>query len=278
MTKLRRNRSLGRIPRYALICLVVFLCCMAVLAILIVQADKLTVLGLTEHVYYLVLVLMGLAAAGFLFGVLPSSATYEGTVLGGTLKLSGAIVGAALVVVGGYFLVPKTFTFPLAVYVHGQGGPQDMVLGNSGRVVLKLGPELRSEPIRDNGQAYFPTIPANFRGQEVPVWVESQDFGVTGAQKRRLTGPSLDLVVQRKSGRVVGRVQDDRGTAVSGAEVRVAGISARTDEAGRFEIIIPGDRMQAELALDVVAPGYTPGRYTIVPDSGEAVLTLTGGR
>jgi hypothetical protein len=36
---------------------------------------------------------MGLAAAGFLFGVLSSSATYEGTVLGGSLKLGGAVVG-----------------------------------------------------------------------------------------------------------------------------------------------------------------------------------------
>ena len=248
---------------------------MAVLVILIAQADKLTGLGLTEHVYYLILVLMGLAAAGFLFGVLPSSATYEGTVLGGTLKLSGPIVGAALVVVGAYFFVPKTFTFPLTVYVRAEGGPQDMPLRNSGRVVLELGPERRGEPIGDNGQAYFPAIPANFRGQEVSVWVESQDFEVAGTRKRRLAGPSLDVVVQRKSGRVFGRVQDDQGTAVFEAEVRVAGISTQTDNAGRFEIVIPANRMQGELALDVVAPGYAPGRYSVIPNSNEAVLTLT---
>src|SRR2546425_776453 len=152
MTKTRRP-SVGRIPRYALISLGVFLCCTAVLLLLIVKTDKLARLGLTEHVYYLVLILMGLAAAGFLFGVLPSSATYKGTVLGGTLKLSGPIVGAALVVVGAYFFVPKTSTFPLTVYVHGKGGPQDVVLRNSGRVMLELGPEPRGEPIGDSGQA-----------------------------------------------------------------------------------------------------------------------------
>src|SRR6266849_1748055 len=113
MTSLRGRGRWGRIPRYALISFVVFLCCMAVLLLLVANADKLTGLGLTEQLYYLVLVLMGLAAAGFLFGVLPSTATYEGTVLGGTMKLSGAIVGAALVVAGGYFFVPKVSTFPL---------------------------------------------------------------------------------------------------------------------------------------------------------------------
>lgn len=101
--KPRLHNSTGPIPRYAWSFLVAFLCSMTVFSVLVVGADKLTRLGLAEHVYYLVLLLTGLAVAGFLFGVLSSSATWKGKVLGGTLRLSGAIVGFALVVVGGYF-------------------------------------------------------------------------------------------------------------------------------------------------------------------------------
>jgi len=219
---------------------------MAVLLLLIVNADKLTGLGLTGHVYYLVLVLMGLAAAGFLFGVLPSSATYEGTVLGGTLKLSGAIVGAAMVVVGAYFFVPKTSTFPLTVYVHGKGGPQDTVLRNTGRVVLVLGPEPRSESIGENGQAYFPAVPADFRGQEVQAWVESDAYeSVDPSAKHRLDSTSLYLVIQRKILRykLGGTVSDPAGNPLAGVQVMLPEyhVEGQTNDQGRFDLEIAAD-------------------------------------
>jgi hypothetical protein len=219
---------------------------MAVLVLLIAFADKLAGLGLTEHVYYLVLVLMGLAAAVFLFGALRSTATYEGTVLGGTLKLGGPIVGAVLVVVGGYFFVPKTFTFPLTVYVHGKEGPQDTVLRNSGRVVLVLGPEPRSESIGDNGQAYFPAIPADFRGQEVQAWVESEAYeSVDPRAKHRLDSSSLYLVVQRKILRykLGGIVSDPAGNPLAGVQVMLPKyhLEGPTNVQGRFDLEIVAD-------------------------------------
>src|SRR5271165_158465 len=103
----------NKVPQYSRIALGAFVCCLAVLLLLIFQAERLASFGLIERLYYLVLVLMGLTAAVFLFGVLPSKAEYEGKLLGGTLKLSGAVVGAALVVVGGYYFAPNAPTFPL---------------------------------------------------------------------------------------------------------------------------------------------------------------------
>jgi hypothetical protein len=67
-------------------------------------------------------------------------------------------------------------TFPLTVYVHGKDGPQDLVLRNSGDVLLDLGLDRRRQPIGSEGQAYFPAIPPNFQGQEVPIGVESATF------------------------------------------------------------------------------------------------------
>jgi hypothetical protein len=246
---------MGRVPGYAIISLCAFLCCFAVLLLLIFNADKLAGLGLIEHLYYLVLVLMGLAAAVFLFGVLPSSATYEGTLLGGTLKLGGPIVGAALVVVGGYFFLPKPSTFPLTVYVHGEGGPQDIVLRNSGRVVIELGPEPQVKPIEQNGQAYFPAVPVNFRGQEVPAWVESDTYESADPKaKRRLEGSTLSLVVQRKilHYQLGGTVSDADGNPLADVrivlpEFKVEGktVEGKTDDVGRFDlqVVAEGQRI-----------------------------------
>jgi hypothetical protein len=182
------------------------------------------------------------------------------------------------VVIGGIVLVPNLATFPLTVYVHGERGPQDVVLRNSGYVVLRLGPESRKEPIGGDGQAYFPAIPANFRGQQVPVWVESEGFEAVGTPSCRLVGPSVDVSVQKKSGRVSGRVQDEQGNAISGADVTVAGLSTSTDKAGRFGFVVPGDRLQPEIELDIVAAGYVPEHFSVVPNSNEAVIILTRAR
>src|ERR1700722_5449367 len=134
--------------------LISFLCGIVLLGLLIWNANLLASLGLAGVLYYLVLLPMGLAAAGFLFGVVRSCARYSGKQLGGMLELGGPIVAFLLVVVLGFVLVKPVTTFPLTVYVHGQGRPQDL-LRNSGEVLLDLGLDRRRQPIGSEGQAYF---------------------------------------------------------------------------------------------------------------------------
>jgi hypothetical protein len=164
MPKSDRQSSQKQISLYARISLIVFFFGLSILLLLISNADKLTSLGLIHFLKFLVLISMALVPVIFLTGVLKSSAAYDSKLLGGTLRLGGSVVVFGLVVVGGYFFDPNTMTFPLTVYVHGEGGPQDVVLRKSGQVVLELALERRREPIGENGEAYFPAIPVNFRG------------------------------------------------------------------------------------------------------------------
>src|SRR4029077_12469238 len=116
----------------------------------------------------------------------------------------------------GFVLVKPMTTFPLTVYVHGEGGPQDLVLRNSGDVLLDLGGDRRRQPIGADGQAYFPAIPSTFQGQEVPIGVASDAFELSAPkQKRRLNGDSIYLSVQKKAGHINGRVQDENGNPLS---------------------------------------------------------------
>ena len=276
MARPREQNNQSQVPLYARISLGTFLCCLAALLLLISNAEKLTSFSLVERFYYIVLVLMGLAAAVFLFGVLPSSAAYEGSVLGGKLRLGGAIVGAALVVVGGYFFAPNAPTFSLTVYVHGQGGPQNIVLRNSGSVVLELGPEPKRAQIGENGQAYFPAIPVNFRGQQVPAWVESESYESVATKTTKLDGPVLYLEVRIKMSRyqIAGTVSDEAGNPLSGVRVVLPQyhVDNETDRDGRFELHVLAGSQQI---VDLVAQKEGYRTKHLSPTLGDTTLNFS---
>jgi hypothetical protein len=272
---LRGRKRPSRIPNYALISFVLFLCCVAVLLLLIANADKLSRFGLLQPVYYLVLVLMGLTAAGFLFGVLQSSAVWAGKFFGGTLRLSGSVVGAALVVIGGHAFLPTATFFPLTVYVHGEDGPQDIVLRNTGRVVLKLGPEISTELIGENGQAVFPRIPADFRGQEVPGWVESDDYEAPSTTVM-IAGSSVDLVVKKKIKHftLAGAVLDEQGKPLPSVHVALPKyhLEETTNSDGRFEFQVTAEREQM-VELTAEKQGYQGIRFS--PTLGDSKVNFS---
>ena len=260
---------------YAIISLVCFLCGAGLLFLMLWKINVLVALGLSGNIYYIVLLPLALAAAGFLFGVLNSYAKYKGEQLGGVLELGGPIVAAVLVVIGGFLLVPKAGIFAVTVYVYGEGGIHDLVLRDSGYVILDLGPDRRREPISDKGQAFFPSIPPAYKGQEVMVWVDSDNFEpIDSGKKRKLDSSSLYLPVQKKSGSIFGRIQNQNGDAIEGAKINIADISTTTDEFGHFEIKVPGRLMASELDLYVSSPGYSSSFYKVVPNSNSLLATL----
>jgi hypothetical protein len=263
------------IALYAVISLISFLCGVVLLGLMIWKAELLSRLGLAGNLYYLVLLPMGLAAAGFLFGVLRSYGRYRGKQLGGMLELGGPIVAFLLVLVLGFVLVKPATTFPFTVYVHGKAGAHDLVLKDSGYVFLDLGGYRQKEPIGENGQAIFLGIPPTFRGQEVPIGVESGAFELSDPkQKCRLDGSSIYLSVQRKAGHLSGRVQDQNGNPIPGAMIHVAGLSKVTDSVGHFEFAIPGERLQPSFDLVAEAAGYSNKHYEAVPNANELVIAL----
>jgi hypothetical protein len=261
---------------YGVISLICFLCGVGILSLMILNADLLGRLGLTGNLYYLVLLPMGLAASGFLFGVLRSYARYSGKQLGGVLELGGPIVAFLLVVILGFVLVKPITTFPLTVYVTGEAGRQDIVLRNSGRVLLDLGGYRRAASIGADGQADFPEIPANFQGQEVPVSVESEAFEVSDTkQKYRLDGPSIYVPVRRKDGHLSGWVKDENGNPITGVRINIAGLSKVTDSSGYFEFAIPGQQMQEDLHLEALASGYAPVNLnSVIPGANPLTIQL----
>jgi hypothetical protein len=261
---------------YAIVSLVAFLFGFAILSLMLWNAQLLVSLGLTGNFYYVLLLALGLSSAAFLFGLLQSQAVYRGHTGWGHLELGGAIVGCALAVVGGFYLVPNPLPFSVTVFVHGEGGIHDLVPKESGEVVMELGPEVRRQDIGPNGIAYFANIAPNYRSQEVPLWVESKRFEpVHPDQKYPLKGEAIQLEVRKKPGRIFGRVQDGDGNPLADAKISLAGLLTISNSVGHFEFVLNGDQLKPELELDIVKAGYLAKHFKVVPNANEVVVQLT---
>ena len=100
------NENGENVPKKPLSALSYFSVSLIMLAIAIWLADRFQ----SEHPpleTFIVLLVAGMAFAAFIFGTMRSYGHYTGKHLGGNLILGGPVVGAALVVVGGYFFLTE---------------------------------------------------------------------------------------------------------------------------------------------------------------------------
>jgi hypothetical protein len=242
---------------------------LAILFVLIFEADKLVRLGLQHNVYYVLLVPLGLCVAAALFGVMDSYAVYRGKALHGTLRLGGPIVGFLLVVILGFLLVPDRRPFPLTVYV--QDGSQPVRGGGS--VFIDFGGNRRDALIDQQGQARFLGIPPSFMGQPVRVGVDIPGYEVVKPDfSPKLDGESVYVSVRPKAVRIFGHVKDPGGSGIQGAQVRVGRHGAKTDRYGYYELTIPGASLEEAKSIHVNAPGYAPSYVAFAP--GENSIQL----
>jgi len=249
---------------------------LALLSALMIIAfgEKIVGFELVNQIYYVVLVALGLGAAGALFAGMRSIAKYRGQNSWGTLELSGPPVVFFLVVGAGMYFSPGQRPFGLNVFVHGPGGPQDLILRNQGKVAIDLGPDRRMEQIGEKGNVFFASIPPDYRGKDVPVSVIADGFARTNGTTLRLTGESLYVPVRKQEVLLSGVLVDEAGDPVSAAAVQVAGQTTKTDESGRFKLSIPGELVKEEMTLDVRAEGFVSQAHHVVPNSNEIRLKL----
>ncbi len=174
---------------------------------------------------------------------------------------------------------PPASNFLLTVYLHGSAGPKDIILKGRGYVLIDTGGLQRKADIGENGEAIFVEIPANFRGQEVPVGLDADGYELTDPhQKIKLDASSAYLEIRRKAARIAGHAEDENGTRLTGVTMDITGITAVTDATGHFELTIPGEQAQSSLTLRAAAPGFLPWSDTVVPNSNEVTVVLSRKR
>lgn len=253
---------------YAVISLIAFVIGTGLLLLFIFKADDLVAQGIDEKVFYVLLLPLGLSAAGFLFGVMHSYAAYKGKILGGVLRLGGPVVLFLIVVILGFTLVPETGPFDFTIFLRDADGKT--VLKEEGVLKIILRTEQKIEKIDDKGSVDFKNIPAKFKNKEVVVEIVVSGWQFTDHKTTtycNLASSSATLIIERDDSLccVSGSVTDSHLNPVVGASIIVQGIEVETDKNGRFFVSIPPDKQQKEQSLSVIKEGYKVWEQFIYP-------------
>lgn len=251
---------------------------LGLLVVMLSSADKLVRLGLTGHVWYVLLSLLGLFTALTVFSLFKSYARYRGKALGGTLELGGPVVVMLVVVVLGFRLVPtpQPQRFDLTVFLHGPAGHQAILLRNHGRVSLDLGADKRIEAVGDKGEVRFAGIPGDFRDRQVALGLDDDTYELANpARAIRLDKEAVYVAIQPRQLPLVGYVLDAEGQPLPQARAATAKASVVTDAHGRFELNLPADLPEGDCSITITATGYESRTYQAAPGGNPLHVRLS---
>jgi hypothetical protein len=252
-----------------------------VLAVLMILfAPNIIGMGITNSIYYIVLVPVGLASAAFLFGALRSSAKYSGKSTYGSIELTGPVVIFCLVVIGGFYFASPESEFLLTIRTRVSGEPEKIL--NNGSIILDIGDQRLDKQLNENGEVSFASVPSRFRGKPINIIPQIKGYMIKGSNFFNIPENRiiyLELDERRDSTLLRGRVINVNGNPVDSVFIDIeSGLaSATTDERGLFTLIVPAAKGET-LHLTALKNGITGYReFITVPDKGSIEIRFGNG-
>ncbi|HET7501747.1 MAG TPA: carboxypeptidase-like regulatory domain-containing protein [Kofleriaceae bacterium] len=245
---------------------------LGLLVLMIASGQMLVAAGLTGHVWYVLLLLLGLFAAIAVFSLFKSYSRSRGK----ALELGGPVVVMLVVIVLGFALVPAPAqSFDVTVFFHGAAGHQATLLRNRGKASLDLGADKRVEAVGDKGEVRFAGIPGDLRGREAALGLSDDIYELVNPRLAiRLGQGTVYAAIQPRQLPLTGYVSDEQGRPLPGARARIAGAVATTDQDGRFEIKLPADLPEGDRSIMITATGHEHWSGGVVPGGGPMRVRL----
>ena len=170
----------------------------AILVLLIfaenLQANSL----LQDRVFYVCLVLMGVFSALALFGYIKSKATVAGNVNGLAIELGGPAALAFLVVVGGFYLIPRSDAFDVTIRAVNERG-EPVYSDRKAKVLLKLPTGLREAEFTSNGEATIKGIPSDLLNTKQKLVVDIYYFIQENKDRKYILSDDVIEVVLKEN-------------------------------------------------------------------------------
>lgn len=219
---------------YALISLALIVLGIGLLVLFVIFVPRLLPADILNEFFYIVLVVWGLVCALVLFGVMKSYARVTYKRLGGAIELGGPAAFAALVVVGGFWLVPHGDTFDLTVRPHGPGTP----LITQGKIRMELGNLAITRDVNSSGEVDFKGIPHKYRGSTIKVLPLIDGYDQT-YQSVALTSDVVDLSLVKPATLLKGRIVPAPSSSQN-VKVLIEGEDGEQvpDTYGRFQFVV----------------------------------------
>lgn len=173
-----------------------------------------------QRIYYLILVVFGIAVSAVVFGLMNSYASLKGETLDKKLQLAGPIVGVVLTVFGGFYIAPVPMEKTVTIRVFDKNKKPV----TEGDVKIYLPEYIRNQSIDKMGQALFTGIPQESIKSRIKIEVSSPGYFTkhydTVLNKQgtlELTLPLSDVVI------ISGQVKRANETPISDVEINVDG-------------------------------------------------------
>ena len=221
-----------------------------------------------DRVFYLVLVLFGMAASALIFGIMNSYASLKGIQSNVTYKFTGPVVGVILTVLGGFMLPKGTNNQFLSIRVF----DEDKNPITKGNVTLTFPHYQRQASINNDGMVVFPEIPYDQLRNKIIINVVSDGYANVTIDTLLSNFNPIDLTLnQSKVIRISGTVKDAADRPIRDVEVSVDGTpyAAKTFNDGSFDIPIPGYHFGDRVTLVTSHPSYEDKSKELIIESGE---------
>jgi hypothetical protein len=221
-----------------------------------------------SRIFYLILVLFGIAVSALIFGIMHSYASLKGVQATVNYKLTGPIVGVILTVLGGFFIPKGSNDQFLTVRLF----DEDRNPLTRGTVTLTFPHYQRSASVNEKGLVVFPDIPFDQLRNKIIINVESDGYTSRNIDTLLSNFDPIDLTVnQAKVIRLSGTVKDAADRPIKDVEVDVDGTpyGTKTINDGSFEIPIPGYHFGDRVTLVTSHPDYEDKIKKFDIESGE---------
>ena len=221
-----------------------------------------------DRVFYLVLILFGMAASALVFGIMNSYATLKGIQSNVAYKFTGPVVGVILTVLGG-FIMPKSSPGQL-LSIRVFDGDRNPV--TKGHVTLSFAHYHREESINEKGMVVFAEIPSEQLRNKIIINVVSDGYGRVTIDTLLRNFDPVDLVLhQAKIIRIAGVVKDAAERPIKDVEITVDGTPffARSINDGSFFIQIADYHFGDRITLVTSHPKYEDKIKEFNIESGE---------
>lgn len=208
-----------------------------------------------DRIFYLVLVLFGIAASALIFGIMNSYASLKGIESNVTYKFTGPVVGVILTVLGG-FMLPKG---PNNQFLSIRVSDQDKNPVTRGTVTLSFPHYQRQASINEKGMVMFPEIPYDQLRNKILINVVSDGYATINLDTLLANFDPVDLTLnQSRVIRISGTVKDaaDRPIRDVGVVVDGTPFATKTINDGSFDIPIPGYHFGDRITLVTSHPLY----------------------
>ena len=221
-----------------------------------------------QRIYYLILVVFGIAASAVVFGLMNSYASLKGEMLDKKLQLAGPIVGVVLTVFGGFYISPQPMekTVTIRVFDKNKNPVTD------GNVKIYLPEYIRNQSIDKMGQALFTGIPQQSVKSRIKIEVSSPGYFTkhydTVLNKQgtlELTLPLQDVVI------ISGQVKRANETPISGVEINVDGTRyvAYSVSNGTYQLRLEEYTLGDEITITTTHNGFEDKTRSIKINSPE---------